>query len=55
MKEIKMKELPRHIKELMETVKQAEKEQKETIKKLQPRAIRKEVVIPGLEWMSEIR
>jgi hypothetical protein len=54
-KEKKMKELPKHILNIIEVVKQTEKEQKEAVKKFQPRAIKKDVEVPGLEWMQKIK
>jgi thymidylate synthase len=54
-KEKKMKEFPKHILNIIETVKETEKERKEIVKKFQPRAIKKDVEVPGLEWMSKIK
>jgi len=50
-----MKEFPKHILNIIETVKETEKERKEIVKKFQPRAIKKDVEVPGLEWMSKIK
>ncbi len=54
-KEKTMKEFPKHILDIIETVKETEKERKEIVKKFQPRAIKKNVEVPGLEWMSKIK